>query len=125
VYLYVFGLAAMKITRITCCFDTFFLEKSARPPFCESPFVRLSPDRFGPLGDPQLTWHSYHQEPVTVHAVTLHSSNSNASMNQYECTVVVHNLYCDRNSAQKETSGQNLKVLNRLIIIMIYTKHNH
>jgi len=31
VYLYVFGFAAMKKTRITCCFDTFFLEKSARP----------------------------------------------------------------------------------------------
>jgi hypothetical protein len=39
----------------------------------------------GHLANPQLTWHSYHQEPVTINAVTLHSSNSNAGMKQYEC----------------------------------------
>jgi hypothetical protein len=57
---------------------------------------------WGHLANPQLTWHSYRKEPVAVHAVTLHSLNSNTSM-------VVHNLYCDRSSGQQETSGRNLK----------------
>ncbi len=39
---------------------------------------------------------------------------------QYVC-----NLYCIRNRGQQETSGRNLKGLDKLIIIMMYTKHNH
>ncbi len=69
--------------------------------------VRLSPDRIGPLGNPQLAWHSYCQEPVAVCAVALHTSNSNAGWSN--TSVVVHNLYCERESGQQETSGQNLK----------------
>jgi hypothetical protein len=40
---------------------------------------------WGHLANPQITRHSYHQEPVAVSAVTLHSSNSNAGMKQYKC----------------------------------------
>jgi hypothetical protein len=40
---------------------------------------------WGHLANPQLTWHSYQQEPVAIRTVTLHSSNSNAGMKQYEC----------------------------------------
>ncbi len=40
---------------------------------------------WGHLANPQLAWHSYRQEPVAIRAVTLHSSNSNAGMKQYEC----------------------------------------
>jgi hypothetical protein len=41
----------------------------------------------------------------------------------FNMSVVIHNLYCIRGSGLlQETSGQNLKVI---IIIMIYTKHNH
>ena len=44
--------------------------------------VRLSLDRMGPLGKPQLAQHSYRQEPVAVSSVALHSLNSNAGINQ-------------------------------------------
>jgi len=123
VYLYVFGLAAMKITRITCCFDTFFLEKSARPHPVKALLFGSAQTELGHFGKP----------PANLALLPSRTSNRTCSypalfelQRRYESmSVVVHNLYCDRSSAQKETSGQNLKVLNRLITIMIYTKHNH
>jgi hypothetical protein len=40
---------------------------------------------WGHSANPQLAWHSYHQEPVVICAVALHPSTANASMKQYEC----------------------------------------
>ncbi len=64
-------------------------------------------------------------EPVAVHtrAVTQALSELNAGI--HNTSVVICNLYCDRSNDQQVSSGQNLKGLDKLIIIMIYTKHNH
>ncbi len=88
--------------------------------------VQLSPDRMGPLGKPPASLALLPlQEPVAACTVALHSSLFTPMPVWSNISVVVHNLYCDRSSGQQETSGQNLKGLVKLIIIMIYTKHNH
>ncbi len=44
---------------------------------------------WGHLANPQLTWHSFRQEPVVLpvvlRAVALHTLNASAGMKQYEC----------------------------------------
>ncbi len=40
---------------------------------------------WGHLTNPQLACQSYHQEPVAICAVVLHSSHPNAITKQYEC----------------------------------------
>ncbi len=39
----------------------------------------------GPLGKPPANLAAYRQELAAVQAVTMHSSNSNTGMKQYEC----------------------------------------
>ena len=64
-------------------------------------------------------------EPVALHAQSpKHSPNSQCRYTQYECAVVCI-LYCDWSSDQQVSSSRNLKGLEKLIIIIIYTKHNH
>jgi hypothetical protein len=53
------------------------------------------------------------QEPVAAHAVIL------AHVWSYTTFIVIEA------SNQQKTSGRNLKSSDKLIIIMIYTKHNH
>jgi hypothetical protein len=59
--------------------------------------------------------------PVAVRKVILALSlNSNSGI--HNMSVVVCNLCCDRGNDQQVSSGRNLKGLDKLIIIMIYTK---
>jgi len=84
--------------------------------------VRLSPERMGPLGKPlALPSTPATSRTLAVRAVTLVHSDAGIP----NTGVVVCNLYCDQSSDQQVSSGQNLKGLDKLIIIMIYTKHNH
>ncbi len=87
---------------------------------CIIPTVQLSPVRMGPLGKtPALPSTSAPQEPMRSHLSTLRTPGI------HNKSVVVCNLYCDRSNDKQVSSGWNLKGLDKLIIIMIYTKHNH
>ncbi len=87
---------------------------------CKIPTVQLSPVRMGPLGKPPaLPSTSAPQEPMRSHPSTLRTPGIHNTI------VVVCNLYCDQSNDQQVSSGWNLKGLDKLIITMIYTKHNH
>jgi hypothetical protein len=77
----------------------------------------------GHLANPQPAWHSYRQEPVAVRSYPalfeLQRHYEAIRVWSYTTFIVIEA------SGQQETSGQNLKDLDKLIIIMIYTKHNH
>jgi hypothetical protein len=85
--------------------------------------ARLSPVRMGPLGKP-LALPSTSALSRTSIRMSSHSSTLQTPTPVYTIRVWSY-ATCDQSNDQQVSSGQNLKGLDKIIIIMIYTKHNH